>query len=138
MTGGPSRGPDSSYAIFNTDVDTVRISGTPRSCQDDHAEVEGLSLQERRHVEHVECGEIAADRVAAELRAQIVTEEPGALAHDVVEDEEAVDLGKKCHFVGAHGKHAAIGREEGKKRGFDKRVRTVGEPGSVAGAARHA
>jgi ribosomal protein L11 methyltransferase len=50
------------------------------------------SLQQWRDVERVERGKVAAHGITTELGAQVVTEEPRALTHDVVEDEEAIHL----------------------------------------------
>src|SRR3954449_5153697 len=97
-----------------------------------------LASEERRDVEHVERGQVRAHHVATELRTQVRAEEPGAFTNDVVEDEEAVDLGQKCDLVDAHREHAAVRVEERQERWLDQRVRAVCEPCAVTGRARDA
>jgi ribosomal protein L11 methyltransferase len=74
-----------------------------------------LDRQQGSHVEAVERGQERAHRVVTELRAQVAAEEPRTFAHDVVEDEEPVDLGQERQLLGGHREHLLVGGEKGQE-----------------------
>ena len=97
----------------------VRRSCTARHTADDEPVRRGGQRGEREKSVRSNVGRYVRTAVAAELRAQVGPEEPGALAHDVVEDEEPVHLGQEAQLLLAQREHVAVGgrkREEASAR----------------------
>ena len=98
---------------------------------------EGEFANEGCQVEVVQHRELHVDGIVQQVLPEVVPEEVPPLAHDIVEQEEAVHLAKKQDLVGGQRIDLVIRPQKEPEARLEQRVRAVGEGAAIAGARRH-
>ena len=90
--------------------------------------------QQRRQVDVVEAGQVHVDRVVQQVLPEVVAEEVPALAHHVVQQEEAVRLLEEQHLLRGERVLGVVGAQEPLEPRLEQGVARVRERRAITGA----